>query len=88
MYTNRGNISLPIAVWLASDDYDLHFNPKIVSVTELLQPLRSIILIRRVSPSRTRILALCIGRPITFTHAPYGYNSLSGTTLNIILSDP
>ena len=35
MYTNRGDISLSMAVWLASDDYDLKFDPKVVDSKEI-----------------------------------------------------
>lgn len=48
MFTNRSNISLSMAVWLASDDYDLKYDPKVISVTDLLQPIRSLILTRRL----------------------------------------
>jgi len=48
MYTNHGNISLPLAVWLASDDYDLDPAPNVISATTLLKPLRSVILSLRI----------------------------------------
>jgi hypothetical protein len=48
MFTNRGNISLAMSVWLASDDYDLVFDENTYSVTTLLQPTRSVILSRRL----------------------------------------
>ena len=54
MYTNRGNISLSMAVWLASDDYDLRFDPKVISVTDLLQPIRSLILTRRLKEKQVK----------------------------------
>lgn len=43
-YTNDHNIDLALAVWLLYDDYDYSSNPKTISATTLLQPLRSIIL--------------------------------------------
>ena len=54
MYTNRGNISLSMAVWLASDDYDLKYDPKVISVTDLLQPIRSLILTRRLKEKQVK----------------------------------
>jgi hypothetical protein len=48
MFTNRGNISLAMQVWLASDDYDLVFDENTYSVTTLLQPARSVVLSRRL----------------------------------------
>jgi len=48
MLTNSGNISLPIAVWLASDDYDLSPRPNVISATGLLKPLKSIVLTQRI----------------------------------------
>jgi len=49
MYTNYSNISLPLAVWLAADDgYDMVFDPKKISATTLLKPIRSVVLERRL----------------------------------------
>jgi hypothetical protein len=49
MYTNDSNIPLPYAVWLAADHgYDLKFNPDVYSATEILRPMRSIILSREI----------------------------------------
>jgi hypothetical protein len=57
MYTNRKDISLAIAVWLAADDgYDRKFDPKVYSVTELLRPLRMIILSRRLAAKKEKSL--------------------------------
>jgi hypothetical protein len=45
LYTNYGDISLPMAVWLAANDgYDLKRSPKTVSATTLLKPLKSVVL--------------------------------------------
>jgi hypothetical protein len=48
--TNITGISLPLAVWLAADDYD--FNPKdrAISATALLKPSRQILLRERIPP--------------------------------------
>ena len=49
MYTNNSNISLPVAVWLAANDgYDLSYDPKKISATTLLKPVRSVVLERRL----------------------------------------
>lgn len=55
-YTNRGNISLILAAWLAHDDYDNH-NPPVneISVTTLLKPIRSVILGQRVPQEITSV---------------------------------
>jgi len=53
MYTNYGNISLTLAVWLAADDgYDLEYDPRVYSVTTLLQPVRSVVLTRRLKANQ------------------------------------
>lgn len=50
MYTNNSDIPLPFAVWLAADHgYDLRFDPTVVSATEILRPIRSIILSRQLA---------------------------------------
>lgn len=43
-YTNNTGISLPMAVWLLSDDYDYSDDPNLISVTTLLKPTRQIVL--------------------------------------------
>lgn len=49
MYSNTRNISLAVAAWLAADDgYDLSFDPYVLSATDLLRPMRSLVLSRRV----------------------------------------
>lgn len=47
-YTNNKGISLPLAVWLARDEYNHDPRPNVVSVTGLLKSTRSIILASRV----------------------------------------
>ena len=42
--TNKFNVPLPLAVWLATDNYEYTDDPKIISATSLLKPLKSIIL--------------------------------------------
>jgi len=51
-YTNFTDIPLVLAVWLAADaGYDLEYNPEVVSATTLFNPIRSIILNRRIKAS-------------------------------------
>lgn len=45
-YTNINNISLPLAVFLATDNYD--YEPNTISATSLLKPTRQYILSKRV----------------------------------------
>jgi len=47
-YTNQTNIPLSVAVFLASDYYD--YNPKAISATTLLKPIRQVVLSKRVPP--------------------------------------
>jgi len=54
MYSNNTDIPLPYAVWLAADHgYDLRFNPNVVSATEILKPMRSIILSREIAAAKS-----------------------------------
>jgi len=48
MLTNNTNIPLSLAVWLAFDTYVHSSDPKTISATGLLKPLRSIILERKI----------------------------------------
>jgi len=44
-YTNKDNVSLPLAVWLMHDDYDYDTRDNVVSATALLKPIRALVLI-------------------------------------------
>lgn len=48
--TNLTNISLPLAVWLANDDYDFYPEGHSISATALLKPMRQILLRERMEP--------------------------------------
>lgn len=48
--SNVTGVSLPVAVWLASDDYDFSPGSKSISVTSLLKPVRQILLRERLTP--------------------------------------
>lgn len=55
MYTNKSNIPLTFAIWLAADHgYDLTFDPQVVTATEILRPLRSIILSRQLAAEKAK----------------------------------
>lgn len=49
--TNNHDISLPMAVWLIYDEYDLVKEEKYISVTSLLKPIRQIVLKHRLDSS-------------------------------------
>jgi len=49
MITNSGNIALPMAVWLAADDYDLVPKVKTISATTLLKPIKSLVLSQAIA---------------------------------------
>ena len=48
MLTNKFNLPLPLQVWLASDSYDYVNNPKYISATSILKPVRQIVLSKRL----------------------------------------
>jgi hypothetical protein len=55
MYTNNSNIPLPFAIWLASDfGYDRKFHPDEVSATDILRPMRSLILSREIAAEKSK----------------------------------
>lgn len=47
--TNNSGFSLPIAVWLAQDDYDYRPEPNYISATSLLRPTRQLVLSKRIA---------------------------------------
>lgn len=52
--TNITGISLPIAAWLAGDEYDFRpGNQKAISATSLLRPIRQILLKERLTPENS-----------------------------------
>lgn len=53
MYTNNSNIALPLAVFLATDDYDYEDN--IISATTLLKPIRQIVLTQRLNKDEVAV---------------------------------
>lgn len=52
-YVNTTGISLPLAVFLATDDYD--YEPGVISATALIKPIRQMVLAKRVNPNTSPI---------------------------------
>ena len=46
--TNNHDVSLALAVWLLHDEYDYVDNPKYLSATTLLKPIKQIVMKHRV----------------------------------------
>lgn len=53
--TNNNDVSLPLAVWLLYDEYDYVDNPKYLSATTLLKPLKQIVMKHRVDFSKQSV---------------------------------
>lgn len=53
MYTNQSNIALPLAVFLATDEYD--YEDDVISATTLLKPIRQIVLTQRLSKDEVAV---------------------------------
>lgn len=70
MFTNNLGISLPLAVWLAHDDYDYINEENYISATKLMKPLRHIILPSRIpkeqreNPDVSEFIASAIGHSL------------------------
>ena len=60
MFTNNTDIPLGLAVWLVEDNYDYIQDPNYYSVTELMRPIKQIILGRRNKEERVTDLVDCI----------------------------
>lgn len=56
-YSNVSEVPLSLAVFLATDNYDHNYDPNTISATELIKPLRQVILAARV-PQEQGILDL------------------------------
>jgi len=46
-FTNKNNISLPLAVFLMHDSYNYDGRPNVISATKLIKPLRSLVLLKQ-----------------------------------------
>ncbi|MGB1226443.1 MAG: hypothetical protein ACPG9K_01015 [Poseidonibacter sp.] len=53
--TNKEGISIPLAVWLAHDDYDYDGRDNVISTTTLLKPIRQIVLGRKYKDAMREI---------------------------------
>lgn len=51
-FTNMGDISISLAVWLATDTYDHDPRPNHISATSLIRPVRQVVLAKRVPPQQ------------------------------------
>ena len=70
MITNKHNIHLPIAIFLAHDDYDyVKNNPNYLSVTTLLKPIKSLVLQQYVQDTSVDLIDLIPSRVGTSIHS-------------------
>lgn len=53
--TNNTGISLPLAVWLLSNDYDYIDEENYISATTLMRPIRAVVLANRVPPEQREL---------------------------------
>ena len=70
-YTNKDNVSLPLAVWLMHDDYDYDKRDNVISATALLKPTRALVLIDEYkgSDKTVDIMSLVSARMGSAIHA-------------------
>jgi hypothetical protein len=70
-YTNKDNVSLPLAVWLMHDDYDYDKRDNVISATALLKPTRALVLIdeHKGSDKTVDIMSLVSARMGSAIHA-------------------
>lgn len=52
VFTNRFDVPLPLAVWLANDDYDYINEQNYISATSLMRPIRQTVLQGRIKPEQ------------------------------------
>jgi hypothetical protein len=67
--TNKFNIPLPIAIWLATDSYEHSEDTKTISATGLLKPIKSIILGQRCTSGEIDISSLLQSKMGTAFHS-------------------
>lgn len=53
MLTNYSNVPLPLAIWLATDNYEHDPRPNAVSATGLMKPIKSIVLSSAIAQEQT-----------------------------------
>lgn len=63
-YTNNAGVPLSLAVYLATDSYDYAQDPRTISATSLLKPLKQLVLASRVPPEQglTELISLVQSR--------------------------
>ena len=54
-YTNQAGVPLSLAVYLATDNYDYSNDPKTISATSLLKPLKQLVLAARVPQEQSLV---------------------------------
>lgn len=54
-YTNQAGVPLSLAVYLATDNYDYSSDPKTISATSLLKPLKQLVLAARVPQEKALV---------------------------------
>lgn len=79
--TNNTNISLPMAVWLATDDYDHNDDPNTISATTLIKPTRQIILGSRVEAEVDEDIAVDVSSRIASGLGTAIHNSIENAWL-------
>lgn len=68
MYKNTTNVPLALAVWLTRDEYEHSTNPKEISATGLIKPIKQIILGMRVPESDIDLSTVIASRMGTAIH--------------------
>lgn len=67
MISNKSNVPIALAVWAVDDDYDYVNNPDYISATQLIKPIKQIILGQRVKNEDTDVedyIAAALGSSI------------------------
>jgi len=54
-FTNNKNIPLPIAIWLATNNYEYDTDDRVISATSLLKPLKAIHLSRKYRENQKEV---------------------------------
>lgn len=84
--TNKFNIPLSLAIWLAYDEYQHSDDPKVISATGLLKPLKSLILGQQCTSGEVDISELVNSRMGTAIHTAIEHAWSSKTLLSTMES--
>ncbi len=79
--TNKFNVPLSLAIWLAHDEYQHSDDPKVISATGLLKPLKSLILSQQCTSGEVDISELINSRMGTAIHTAIEHAWSSKTLL-------